>query len=125
MTSKLILSIGAILGALSVAIGAFGAHALKATLEANQRLETFETAVKYQFYHTFAIIVVGLLLAKFDDKLLQYSSISFLAGIIIFSGSLYALSISGVTKWGAVTPFGGLFLIIGWALMLLAIRRNF
>ena len=125
MTSKLILSIGAILGALSVAIGAFGAHALKSVLEANQRIETFETAVKYQFYHTFAIIAVGLLLARFDDKLLQYSAISFLAGIIIFSGSLYALSLSGVTKWGAVTPFGGLFLMAGWILMLFAIRRNF
>ena len=114
---KTFLLIASILGTLSVSIGAFGAHALKARLEAIQRLDTFETAVKYQFYHTFAILVVALLLDKISGKGLEYAGWSFLGGIIVFSGSLYILCLTGVTKWGAVTPFGGLLFIIGWVLL--------
>ena len=114
---KTFLLVASILGALSVCIGAFGAHALKARLEAIHRLETFETAVKYQFYHTFAILAVALLLEKIANKSLEYAGWSFLGGIIIFSGSLYILCLTGVTKWGAVTPLGGLLFIIGWVLL--------
>jgi uncharacterized membrane protein YgdD (TMEM256/DUF423 family) len=118
------LAAGAALGALSVMIGAFGAHALRTTLEATQRTETFETAVKYQFYHVFAILAIGLLLMRVHDKLLVWAGYSMMGGILIFSGSLYILSLSGVTKWGAVTPFGGLLFIIGWVLILVTVLRN-
>ncbi len=121
---KLFLMIGSILGALSVMIGAFGAHALRNTLTSNGRLETFETAVKYQFYHVFALLIVGMLLSRIDHKLLHYSGYAFIVGIIIFSGSLYILCLTNVGKWGAVTPIGGLFLIIGWLLLFVGIFKN-
>lgn len=121
---KIFLSIAAIFGLLSVAIGAFGAHGLKDILEKNGRLANFETAVKYQFYHVFAIIAIAILMDKYSSKLIQYAGYSFMTGIIIFSGSLYILSLSNITKWGAVTPIGGLFLIVGWVLMLIGINQN-
>lgn len=120
---KLVLLTASALGALSVVIGAFGAHALRATLEASGRLDTFETAVKYQFYHTLALLAVGMLMFRNDSKLLDYASYSFMAGIFIFSGSLYILCLTGVTKWGAVTPIGGLLLITGWVLLFAGISR--
>jgi len=112
---KLFIIIGSISGMLSVMIGAFGAHALKATLEATHKLETFETAVKYQFYHSLALILLGLLMVQFQHKAFNVAGYGFIAGIIIFSGSLYALSLTGITKLGAITPLGGLAFIIGWA----------
>ncbi|MCB0496080.1 MAG: DUF423 domain-containing protein [Cyclobacteriaceae bacterium] len=112
---KLFLLAGSISGMLSVMIGAFGAHALKATLEATNRLETFETAVKYQFYHSLALILLGILMVQFQNKAFNVSGYGFIVGIIIFSGSLYALSLTGITKFGAITPVGGLALILGWA----------
>lgn len=120
---KIFLMTGSILGALSVMIGAFGAHALKNTLTANGRLETFETAVKYQFYHVLALLIVGILLSRIDHKLLHYSGYSFIVGIIIFSGSLYTLCLTNVGKWGAVTPIGGVFFIVGWVLLFLSIYK--
>ncbi len=111
---KLFIFIGSISGMLSVMIGAFGAHALKNTLEATQRLETFETAVKYQFYHSLALILLGLLMLQVQHKAFTYSGYGFIAGILLFSGSLYALSLTGYTKLGAITPLGGLAFIIGW-----------
>lgn len=121
---KIFLISGCSLGALSVMIGAFGAHALKQTLLASGKLEVFETAVKYQFYHTFALLILGLLMFKIDSKLLEYAGYSFIAGIFIFSGSLYILCLTGVNKWGAVTPIGGLLLIAGWALMLVGLMKS-
>ncbi len=120
---KTILIIAALMGALSVMIGAFGAHALKQTLTASGRQDVFETAVKYQFYHTFALLALGLLMFKIDDKMLEYAGYCFISGTIVFSGSLYILCLSGITKWGAITPIGGLLLIIGWGMMLLAVMR--
>lgn len=122
---KIFLMTGSTFGALSVIIGAFGAHALKATLEASGRLETFETAVKYQFYHVFALLFLGLLMARFEHKLLNYAGYSFIIGIIIFSGSLYVLCLTNVGKWGAVTPIGGLFLIAGWVLLFIGIWKGY
>ena len=98
-------------------IGAFGAHALKSTLEATQRLETFETAVKYQFYHSLTLILLGLLMVQFHHKAFTTAGYGFILGIIIFSGSLYALSLTSYTKLGAITPLGGVAFIIGWASM--------
>src|SRR5210317_2238682 len=97
--SKLFLISGSIIAGLGVAIGAFGAHALKAILETNNRLETFETGVKYQFYHALALILLGLIMQKFDDKTFVWAGYSYLVGILIFSGSLYTLSFTGIGKW--------------------------
>lgn len=105
-------------------IGAFGAHALRATLEAQGRLETFETAVKYQFYHTLALLIIGLLMYRISDKLLGYAGYSMIGGVIIFSGSLYILCLSGVRWLGAITPIGGVLMIVGWALLFWAVARS-
>ena len=100
-----------------MAIGAFGAHALRKTLEASNRMETFETGVKYQMYHALALLFIGLLLYKIENPLLHYAGYAMIAGIFIFSGSLYILCLTGVTKWGAVTAIGGLAFLIGWGLI--------
>ena len=124
MTQKTILLIATVLGGLSVGIGAFGAHALRATLEAGGRLETFETAVKYQFYHTLALLAIGILMYHIPDKRLGYAAIAMIAGIFIFSGSLYILCLTGTRWWGAVTPIGGVALIVGWGLLAVAIYQG-
>ncbi|MFN6946022.1 MAG: DUF423 domain-containing protein [Cytophagaceae bacterium] len=122
---KFFLTLGSIAGGLAVMIGAFGAHALRKTLEASGRLETFETAVKYQFYHALALLAVGILLMSHQNRLLNYAGYSFIGGMLIFSGSLYILSMSGVTKWGAVTPFGGVLFIVGWILLCWSVIKHF
>ncbi len=114
---KLFLIAGSFFGLLGVMLGAFGAHALEATLEANNRIETFDTAVKYQFYHALALILLGLAMTQFQHRAFVVSGYGFLAGIILFSGSLYALSFSGITKFGMIAPFGGVAFIIGWLAM--------
>ncbi|WMJ74805.1 DUF423 domain-containing protein [Cytophagaceae bacterium ABcell3] len=114
---KIFLIAASISGALAVMIGAFGAHALRATLEAAGRTETFETAVKYQFYHSLALLAAGIICSFYQSRLLDYAGYCFIGGILIFCGSLYILILSGVTKWGAVTPIGGLLFIAGWILM--------
>ena len=97
--------------------GAFGAHALKAQLT-EKALATFELGTRYQMYHSLALLLVGLLWLKHpDNSWLSYASWAFMIGIVIFSGSLYGLSLSGIKVLGAVTPIGGLALIIGWALL--------
>lgn len=106
-----------------MAIGAFGAHALNSILEATNRLQTFETGVKYQFYHALALLFLGLLMLRFEHKMFVWSGYGFLAGIILFSGSLYILSLSGITKWGAVTPLGGLAFIFGWITLVIGIIK--
>jgi uncharacterized membrane protein YgdD (TMEM256/DUF423 family) len=121
---KLFLLSGAILGGLGVAIGAFGAHALRAMLEATGRSDTFETAVRYQFYHALALLCVGLLLFRIDSKLIHYSGNLMLAGTLIFSGSLYILCFTGIKWLGAITPIGGVLMIAGWVLLALAIARQ-
>lgn len=108
------LVIGAVLGGLGVALGAFGAHALKEILLTNGRQDTYELAVRYQFYHALALLAIGLLQEKYASKLFDYAASFLIAGTIVFSGSLYILSLSGITWLGAVTPIGGLLLIAGW-----------
>ena len=122
--AKIFLILGSSFAGLAVAIGAFGAHALKSVLETTNRLPTFETGVKYQFYHALALIILGLLMQRFDHRMFTWAGYSFIAGIILFSGSLYILSISGVTKWGAVTPLGGVAFLIGWITLIIAISKS-
>jgi uncharacterized membrane protein YgdD (TMEM256/DUF423 family) len=121
---KLILLAASAFGAVSVIIGAFGAHALRAMLESQGRLETFETAVKYQFYHTLALLVIGLLMYKISDKFLGYAGYSMIGGVIIFSGSLYILCLTGIRWLGAITPIGGVLMIVGWALLFWSVARS-
>lgn len=122
--AKLFLIIGSTLGGLSVAIGAFGAHALKNILEANDQMQTFETGVKYQFYHALALILLGILMQKFDHKLFIWSGYGFIIGTILFSGSLYILSLSGIGKWGAITPLGGVAYLVGWITLVIGISKS-
>lgn len=122
---KFFLLSSAVLGALGVMIGAFGAHALSKMLAETGRTATFETAVKYQMYHTLALLATGLLLDRYASKWLEYAGWGYLIGIIIFSGSLYILCLSNVGKWGAVTPIGGLALIAGWIFLLVGITKSF
>lgn len=123
MTQKTILLIASALGALTVAIGAFGAHALAKLLESSGRVDTFETAVKYQMYHTLALLAVGLLLFRVEQPVLQVAAWCFFLGILIFSGSLYVLCLSGITWLGAITPIGGTLFIVGWGALFYAILK--
>ena len=115
---------GSIFGALAVMIGAFGAHALKPMLTATNRLETFETAVKYQFYHALALLFIGLLCYHIQHPALKWAAYGFTFGILIFSGSLYVLCLSGVTWLGAITPIGGVLMIVGWLSLLYAVMKS-
>ena len=114
MSKRQTIAIAAILGMLVVILGAFGAHALKGFLEANGRLETYKTAVEYQFYHVLATLFIGL--SSSTDKKLSLATYSFLLGIVFFSGSLYLLCFTGITSFGAITPIGGVLFIVGWLL---------
>lgn len=124
--NKKFLAIAAWLGALSVALGAFGAHTLKAYLTP-QSLTTFETGVRYQFYHVFALALAGLLYKPYPNKKIKLAGNLFMAGILFFSGSLYVLSILGAEnfKWiGAITPMGGVFFIAGWIFLASGLRNT-
>lgn len=124
MTARLIIQLASLLGALSVGIGAFAAHGLRKTLEATGRFETFETAVRYQFFHTLALLAVGVLwYLKPELRSLGTVAWLWLGGILVFSGSLYVLCLTGITKLGAVTPIGGVLFIAGWIVLLLAARQ--
>ena len=114
MSQKAILVGGALLGALGVMIGAFGAHGLKALLAETGQAATFETAVKYHMYHALAMLVTGLLLFQVPNKFIHLAGLFFLIGVLIFSGTLYVLSLTNIKWLGAITPIGGLFLIGGW-----------
>lgn len=118
MKGQVFLALAALSGFLSVAIGAFGAHALRERLD-ERMLEIFETGVRYQMYHTLALLGIALLLQWLPQaSLLRWSGWLFVAGIIIFSGSLYTLSLSGIRTFGAITPIGGFCFLAGWALLL-------
>ena len=113
--ANLFLSLGALSGLLAVAFGAFGAHALRGRLD-DYAMGVFETAVQYHFSHTLALVAVGLLaLHQPHTALLRSSGWLFVLGLVLFSGSLYALSLSGIKWLGAITPLGGLAFIAGWA----------
>lgn len=116
MSWNLWLCMGAINALLSVAAGAFGAHGLKDRVTP-RHLEVFETAARYQMYHAFALIAVAWLASRAPSVTVTASGWCFLAGIILFSGSLYAITLTGVNGFGRITPIGGLLFIIGWSLL--------
>jgi uncharacterized membrane protein YgdD (TMEM256/DUF423 family) len=116
---KSYLKIAVVIGAVTVALGAFGAHALKEKLTA-EAMVVFETGVRYQFYHVFALLAAGIIYKEYPNKWINYSGKLFITGIILFSGSLYVLSFlkaGGINNFnwiGAITPLGGLAFILGW-----------
>ncbi len=121
--NKLFLIAGAVSGLLGVGLGAFGAHALKDFLATAGRTETFETAVKYMFYHGLALLLTGILHKEFPVPALQYAGWSFIIGILVFSGSLFLLCATGIKILGAITPIGGVAMIIGWGLLIKTFMR--
>jgi uncharacterized membrane protein YgdD (TMEM256/DUF423 family) len=121
---KFFLQAGSLLGAIGVMIGAFGAHALKPMLVASGRFETFETAVRYQFYHALALVLIGILAKDFASKTLNYSGFCFLAGTLIFSGSLYLICFTGIKTFGAIAPIGGTLLVVAWLLLFWTVLKK-
>ena len=111
--SRRLLALGALSALFAVALGAFAAHALKARLEAPM-LAIFETGARYQMYHALALLAVGLLAERRPSRLLAASGGFFFIGTLLFSGSLYALALTGVRGLGSITPFGGVAFIAGW-----------
>ena len=127
---KNFIGIAALLGALSVALGAFAAHKLRDLLPADG-VAVFETGVRYQFYHTFALLIVGILSEKITNRWMRIAGNCFIIGIILFCGSLYTLTMLRLTETttlnnivGIITPFGGLFFIIGWLFLLLGVSKK-
>jgi len=125
MNAKQILQLAGISGALAVGLGAFGAHSLEALLIQNGRLDTFQTAVNYHFYHTLALLGIGVLATvKPNWKGISFAAWSMVLGILIFSGSLYVLCLTGITWLGAITPLGGLAFILGWSSLVYLSFKN-
>jgi uncharacterized membrane protein YgdD (TMEM256/DUF423 family) len=121
---KKFLTAGALLGAVAVILGAFGAHYLKKILTP-ESLQTFEVGVRYQFYHAFALIATGMLYKDFGNKFLRWAGNFFITGIVFFPGSLYLLCLQPGWRWlGPVTPLGGLCFILGWLLMALGFTKK-
>ncbi len=126
---KLYLGLGAALAGLGVILGAFGAHGLK-QLVGPETVNTYQTGVQYQMYHAFALLLVGILYERMPNNLLNWSGILFLAGIVLFSGSLYllasfkAMNKVGVSGIGIITPIGGVLFVVAWLLLVIAIIRK-
>ena len=116
------LMLAAFFGFTGVALGAFAAHGLKGRLSA-EYLAIFHTGVLYQLVHALAILGVAVLAAQLPGRLMTWAGISFALGIVLFSGSLYALTLTGIGKLGIITPFGGLAFLLGWAILGLAAWR--
>jgi uncharacterized membrane protein YgdD (TMEM256/DUF423 family) len=113
------LFVGAVMGFVGVALGAFGAHGLRGRLSP-EMLAIFETGVRYHMYHALALVATAAVMTKLDGRAVVAAGWCFTAGIFIFSGSLYALALSGVTVLGAITPIGGLAFLAGWILLAVA-----
>jgi uncharacterized membrane protein YgdD (TMEM256/DUF423 family) len=115
--ARTFLLLGCVCAAVAVALGAFGAHALEGRLTP-ERIATWETAARYHFYHSLGLLIVGLLgMHLAESARLRWAGWSMFAGILLFSGSLYVLSVSGLSYLGAVTPFGGVAFLLGWLLL--------
>jgi uncharacterized membrane protein YgdD (TMEM256/DUF423 family) len=128
--NKTFIGTAALLGALSVALGAFAAHVLRAASLSADAVQVFETGVRYQFYHALALLVIGLFADKFSSNRLRWAGNCWIAGIILFSGSLYVLTIqklsdhyAAINMVGILTPIGGLLLIAGWLLLFFSIKK--
>ncbi len=116
---KTLMFVGALMGGVGVAVGAFGAHGLKGRLSP-EMLAVFETGVRYHLYHALAILATAALMSRLGGRAPIVAGWSFFTGIVIFSGSLYALALSGVTILGAITPIGGVAFLVGWIALAVA-----
>lgn len=114
MSGRLFILIGSLAASISVLAGAFGAHGLSEVLA--DRAGVYETAARYQMYHSLGIILVGLLVRHYESKAVVAAGWMFLVGILVFSGSLYTLALTGAGMWGAITPVGGVMFVAGWLL---------
>jgi uncharacterized membrane protein YgdD (TMEM256/DUF423 family) len=123
MDARKTLALAGALIALATALGAFGAHALKTHL-APDKLQVYETAVRYHFLHALGLLAIGVLLRTMDGELLRWSAALVLTGVILFSGSLYLLTFGAPRFLGIVTPLGGLALIVGWTLFAITVVRQ-
>jgi len=127
--NSFMLMAGSLFGALAVALGAFGAHGLKKIVPP-ETVATFQTGVQYQMYHAIVLLVIGFFAQRADSSLLKWAGICMIAGILLFSGSLYLLTILkvkntvGLSGIGIITPFGGLFFIAGWLLLFFAVYKS-
>ena len=119
--TQIFLGVAAVLGGLSVATGAFATHALRQKLS-ERALEIFQTGVHYQMYHALALLLVALLLSRAETAQLPIvvSGFAFIVGVALFSGSLYALSLTSIKWLGAVAPLGGVAFIVGWGCLVIA-----
>jgi len=123
-TAKWFLLLGSLNALLAVVLGAFGAHGLKARLP-QELLAVYQTGVQYHLYHALGLIVVGLVATQFPvSGWLKGSGWLMLTGIVIFSGSLYAMSIGGVRAFGAITPVGGVVFILAWVMLAIAVMKT-
>jgi uncharacterized membrane protein YgdD (TMEM256/DUF423 family) len=113
---RLFFILGSIAGLLAVFLGAFGAHALRNALQGDLEA-TYQTAVRYHLIHALALLAVAWAATQWQSSLIPIAGYAFIAGLILFSGSLYALSLTGIRFLGAITPFGGIAFILGWALL--------
>lgn len=120
---RLFLMIGALSGAISVAAGAFGSHGLRARLEP-RLLEVFETAARYQMYHALALVAVAWAASRWPGSLTNASGWLFVAGTVLFSGSLYGYTLTGVRTLAMITPIGGMCFILGWICLAFAVRST-
>ena len=120
--ARLFAVLGACSGFLAVLAGAFGAHALRSRLTP-ALLVTFETGARYQMYHALALLAVAFVLTRAPGAAATWAGWCFVAGTVLFSGSLYALALSGVRGFGAITPLGGVAFLAGWVCLALAARR--
>ncbi len=121
MSAKSLLLCGSLGGLVSVVLGAFGSHGLAKKLSP-EMLSVWKTAVEYQFFHSLALLAVGLLLLQQGQATLAgWAGVAFIAGILLFSGSLYALALTGIKPLGAITPLGGLSFIVGWCLLAVSV----
>jgi uncharacterized membrane protein YgdD (TMEM256/DUF423 family) len=120
---RLFFGLGALSAFLSVAAGAFGAHALRARL-APEYLAAFETGARYQIYHALGLLAVAWALARWPSQLPVWAGWLFVVGTVLFSGSLYALALTGARWWGAVTPLGGVAFMVGWICLALSAHRS-
>jgi uncharacterized membrane protein YgdD (TMEM256/DUF423 family) len=123
MNHRWILSLGGLLVALATVSGAFGAHALQTRLSP-ERLDIYETAVRYHFFHALGLLAIGLAARAIDAPALRWSAVLVVVGIVLFSGSIYALSFSAPRFIGILTPIGGVALIAGWILFAVAMLRH-
>ena len=120
---RLFFRLGALSALVSVAAGAFGAHALRVRLTP-EHLATFETAARYQMYHALGLMAIGWAITRWPGPLPVWAGWLFVVGTVLFSGSLYLLALTGVRWWGAVTPLGGVAFLTGWVCLALSVRRR-